>query len=179
MKLLKFTDDDGPIWVNPDHIDWVYPSQRQEGWTNISFASGQELTVKEDLATVVRMDRPPGPARADQMGARRMKTITLQPSAGTDRITETGTELTKLPYPFHVDTDGLIQRQDFWQGRFIVAIGFVADPNRMQVDLAWRDYVQGDLQQAVGMYVITSDDHGRWSTHIAAIQTVTVTGEDN
>ncbi len=82
--------------------------------------------------------------------------VTLQPAAHVDHITEDGTELTKLPYPFHVNVHGEIQRQDFWKGNPERVVGFVSDLHRQEVDLSW-DEVYGDPQRAVGQYVITQD----------------------
>lgn len=101
-----------------------------------------------------------------------MQIITLQPSARTDHITDDGHELQQLPYPFHVDVQGLIQRQDFWQGKVYRVIGFTAKPEAGFIDLSWRA-AWDDPEKAVGKYVVTSDDKGDWSTHILAIQSAT------
>lgn len=102
------------------------------------------------------------------------KIITLQPAAGTDQITEDGTELQQLPYPFHVlAEDGSIERQDFWQGNPLRVIGFAARLDREQVDLWWRD-VARDPQRAVGMYVVTQDSRGGMAVHLSAIAKVEV-----
>lgn len=98
--------------------------------------------------------------------------ITLQPSAHTDHITDDGHELQKLPYPFHVDRDAQVQRQDFWQGKIFRVIGFTDRPEPGFVTLYWPE-VWEDPELAVGKYLITSDDHGAWSTHIGAIQSAT------
>lgn len=104
-----------------------------------------------------------------------MDIITLQPAPNVDHITDDGTELTRLPYPFHVRADdGGIERQDFWQGSVARVVGFVADLNRQEVDLWWRDAAK-DPQRAVGMYVITQDDKGDMATQMTAISTVKVT----
>lgn len=99
--------------------------------------------------------------------------ITLQPSPRVDHLTEDGTELTQLPYPFHVDAKGDIQRQDFWRGNPAKVIGFTNDPAVQRVDLWWDDAVK-DPQQAVGKYVVTRDDKGGMSVHVIAIQSATV-----
>lgn len=102
------------------------------------------------------------------------KIITLQPSALTDHITDDGVELTQLPYPFHVDADGLVGRQDFWKGDPYRVIGFVADLARQEVDLWWEAVADGDEQRAVGMYLITQNQLGDMATHLTAIESVTV-----
>jgi hypothetical protein len=94
--------------------------------------------------------------------------VTLQPADHVDGITDDGTELTKRPYPFHVNARGEIQRR---AGESRV-VGFVSDPARMEVDLSW-DEVYADPQRAVGQYVITQDTEGAWATHTIAIMRVT------
>lgn len=100
--------------------------------------------------------------------------ITLQPAPRTDHITADGTELTQLPYPFHVAADGTVQRQDFWHGNPKSVVGFAHDPSVQRVDLWWDDAVK-DPQQAVGKYVVTRDDKGGMAVHVIAIESVTVT----
>lgn len=105
-----------------------------------------------------------------------MKTITVQPAPHTDHVTEDGTELTQLPYPFHVAEDGSIGRQDFWNGRVARVVGFTARPEAGPIVLTWRE-VWADPEKAVGRYLITSDSAGRWSTHLSAIMRVKVNEE--
>lgn len=98
-------------------------------------------------------------------------TITLQPGDPADVHTP-------LPYPFHVDADGFVGRQDFWKGRVHKVVGFVDEPGSQTFSLLWRDAV-ANPQAAVGKYVVTADDSGAagtagWSTHQAAISTVRV-----
>ena len=107
-----------------------------------------------------------------------MRSITIQLSEYTDHITADGAELTRLPYPFHVEPNGEILRQDFWNGRVLKAIGFVADIARQEVDLWWDDYAleaaTGGAEKVVGMYLITEDSKGTWATHQTAISHVKV-----
>lgn len=108
----------------------------------------------------------------EQYGRFSSRIVTLQPAAHVDHITEDGTELTKLPYPFHVNVHGEIQRQEFWKGNPERVVGFVSDLARQEVDLSW-DEVYSDPQRAVGQYVITQDSEGGWATHQLAIMRVT------
>jgi hypothetical protein len=78
-----------------------------------------------------------------------------------------------LPYPFHVRPDGRIQRQDVWRGDPFRVIGFVSGFSDLAVDLEWVDAVV-DPQRAVGMFMVASDEDGRWSTYSPAIGTVIV-----
>lgn len=97
--------------------------------------------------------------------------ITLQPSSVVDRITEDGTELTRLPYPYHVTEDGDVLGQDFWRGEPEAVIGFQRDAAVQKVDLWWDEAV-ADPQRAVGMYPVLRE-HGNLSTLLIAIASVT------
>lgn len=101
-----------------------------------------------------------------------MKMIRLQPSAFVDQIVDDH-ELTRLPYPFYVDYDGNVGRQDFWRGSPARVVGFVRDLARQEVDLWWQEAAK-DPQQVVGMYLITVDRKGNMATHNTAIADVEV-----
>lgn len=104
-----------------------------------------------------------------------MKIITLQPSSYTDQLTPNGTELTKLPYPFHVEEDGTVTRQDFWHGDPIKIVGFQDRLDVQRVSLTWREAAK-DPQRAVGKYVVGVSSEGGLATYCqTAIATVTVT----
>jgi len=96
--------------------------------------------------------------------------ISLQPSARTDHITEDGAEFQQLPYPFHVNERGDVQRQDFWRGRPLRVIGFTTRVDLQEVVLWWEE-VWAAPELAVGRYVVTEDTDGQMSTHILAIET--------
>jgi hypothetical protein len=111
-----------------------------------------------------------------------MKIITLQPSPVTDNLWAGAdgslVEGTKLPYPFHVNESGDVQRQDFWRGDPKAVIGFQDDPNVQKVDLWWDDVV-ADPQLAVGKYpVMVQDKPNSKGTHmytyVIAIESVEV-----
>jgi hypothetical protein len=99
--------------------------------------------------------------------------ITIQPAEHVDHITADGEELTKLPYPFHTDETGNIGRQDFWKGDPLRVIGFAKDSAVQELTLRWTQAL-ADLQQAVGMYLVTEDSNGAWSTHDSAVGSITV-----
>lgn len=99
-------------------------------------------------------------------------TITLQPSAHVDNIVD-GHEMTRLPYPFHVDEDGTVQRQDFWRGDPAAVVGFQRDLSVQRIDV-WWDEVVADPQRAVGLYVVTVTAAGQMGVHLAAIASVAV-----
>lgn len=51
MRLVKFLSEDGPIYINPEHVVAVRKALRD---TRIETVSGQH-TVKEEPAVVVRL----------------------------------------------------------------------------------------------------------------------------
>lgn len=98
---------------------------------------------------------------------------TLQPSEFTDQVLDDGTELTKLPYPFHVVQDGSVQRQDFWRGNPTRVIGFQRDLAVHRVDVWWSQVLKAP-ETAVGLYLVTEDSEGRWAVWENAIADVEV-----
>lgn len=68
-----------------------------------------------------------------------------------------------LPYPFFVNEDGEIGRQDYWQGLAAHVVGFAADVDRHVIDLTWRDAV-AEPAKAVGMHVVIANRDDEWST---------------
>jgi hypothetical protein len=105
-----------------------------------------------------------------------MKIIEVQLSEWTDHLTDEGQELTKLPYPFFVDETGAVGRQDFWNGIVKMVIGFQKDLAVDTVDLGWNEAYE-DPSSAVGMFVVTSDHSGNWSTHLTAVKSMNLLGE--
>lgn len=108
-----------------------------------------------------------------------MITARIQPSRYTDHITADGTELTKLPYPFYVNEDGSILRQDIWNGNPLRVVGFQRDLAVQQIDMWWRDALRTP-DQVPGMYLVTSDKNGDFAVHNTAVADfeVTVSAED-
>lgn len=95
-----------------------------------------------------------------------MTIFEVQPAGIPDSVESGGY---KMPYPFSFAADGLILNQKFWKGVNFKVIGFQKRLNVYQIDLLLEDFV-GDPQQAVGMWLVTADDRGRFSTHTTAIE---------
>lgn len=104
--------------------------------------------------------------------------ITVQPSPRIDGLSDTGQERTQLPYPFHVEQDGSVLRQDFWRGDPKRVVGFQRDLAKQQIDLYWSDAWK-DPEQAIGMYVVTQAANGQMSVQITAIQSMKVTTDES
>lgn len=92
------------------------------------------------------------------------KIITIQPQHRDDGV---------LPYPFHIEEDGSVGRQDVWHGNPERLVGFQKSAKRQDVDLPLSAFL-ADPQKAKGMFPVMEDSKGRWATHMGAIETVEV-----
>jgi hypothetical protein len=77
-----------------------------------------------------------------------------------------------LPYPFHVNEHGEVQRQDFWRGKVWRVVGFADKPEPGIIKLIWSQ-VWKEPDKAIGTYVVTSDEAGEWSVWTDPISRVT------
>jgi hypothetical protein len=105
-----------------------------------------------------------------------VKVIRIQPEPYIDNMVDDH-EMTKLPYPYVVDQDGLVAGQDFWKGDPYQVIGFQKDLAAQRIDLHWTEVLK-DPRSAVGMYLVTSDENGDWGTHWTAVRDMTILQED-
>lgn len=79
----------------------------------------------------------------------------------------------KLPVPYHIDPEGFVTHQDYWQGTPLQLAGFTASADVQVVTLDADDWLAGDHQSAVGQYPVFIDaDGGMWNT-TSAINRVT------
>lgn len=102
-----------------------------------------------------------------------MTVYKIQPAECVDRI-HNGHEMTKLPKPYFVNADdGAVGRQDYWQGDPAAVVGFQADLAVNRIDLTWQE-AAADPARAVGMYLVTTDSEGAWSTHLTAVASMAV-----
>lgn len=99
-----------------------------------------------------------------------MPTFKIQNAPRIDHITDDGTAMTQLPYPIHADDTGQVQVPEIHAGTLVRVIGFQEDLARHEIDLWWAD-AQKDPTQAVGMYVVTTDDKGGMGVHMTAVDT--------
>lgn len=65
-----------------------------------------------------------------------------------------------VPYPYHIEPDGAVQRQDFWRGDPKVLLGFQRDRNRQVVAITTREWFEGPAAAVVGMYPVFADSEG-------------------
>lgn len=93
-----------------------------------------------------------------------MKTITIQPKEQADFT---------LPYPFHINEDGSVGRQDFWKGKPQRLLGFNDKPEMGDIKLFVKEFWKRP-KLAIGMYPVFKKKTGGWVTHIIPIESVSV-----
>jgi hypothetical protein len=69
-----------------------------------------------------------------------------------------------LPYPYHVDQDGNVGRQDFWKGAPLRLIGFVDRAGAGEIDLTLEAFLD-DPDEAVDAYPVFEHADGDWHTY--------------
>jgi hypothetical protein len=95
-----------------------------------------------------------------------MKTITIQPATRPTL---------QLPYPFHIDEEGNVLRQDFWNGEPSRVIGFSPiEESRFHEDQIDVTEFLKDPNTAIGMYPIMEHADGKWFTYKDKIESVSV-----
>lgn len=103
-----------------------------------------------------------------------MRVITIQPSQGPNLAPYD--PRVSLPYPWHIDPQGQVTRQEFWDGEPAALIGFQRHASRRHVDLLARDWLASDdPDQAVGMWPVFIDASGGMWSDIRPVASVTVT----
>jgi hypothetical protein len=70
-----------------------------------------------------------------------------------------------LPYPFHIDADGSVLRQDFWKGEPSRLIGFQENADVQKVDLLAETWLASDDEAPEGWYPVFMDDDGGFWNH--------------
>jgi hypothetical protein len=96
------------------------------------------------------------------------RTVTIQPGELPDRV---------LPYPYHINPDGTVGRQDIWKGRPAVLAGFQARRETIAVDLEFPQF-WANPSLAVGMYPVVMNADGSMDTLLNPIDAVRVSAGD-
>ncbi len=78
-----------------------------------------------------------------------------------------------LPYPYFINEDGSVGRQDFWKGNPKKLIGFSAQPSTGSI-LVFRNMFFEKPEAAVGLYPVFEADDGHWFTQTNPIESVRV-----
>jgi hypothetical protein len=98
----------------------------------------------------------------------------LAGSAAVRRIQPEMLASLKMPYPYFINPDGTVRRQDVWKGEPAALAGFQNEVDVHQVDLATDDWFAGDVSACVGMYPVFFDKSGDMFNIKTAIATATV-----
>ena len=101
-----------------------------------------------------------------------MSTRTIQPAQTRDNAAYD--PKLPLPYPWHIEDDGAVGRQDFWHGDPARLVGFQRD-DVQRVVLTTEDWLAGDADAAVGLKPVFVDSNGDMWNDDRPVQTVTVT----
>ena len=96
----------------------------------------------------------------------------IQLAERPDAMSEDGHIGYQLPWPVIAYADGFVWgAHAHWCGSVTRVIGFQKDMAKQTIDLDWPGFLL-DPQQAVGMYLVTSDKNGTWGTHDTAVSSV-------
>jgi len=97
----------------------------------------------------------------------------MQPADRPDGMSEDGHVRYQKPWPVVARPDGsVVGADEQWCGKVTKVIGFQQYARRQRIDLHWDDFLL-DPQQAVRMYLVTSDKDGAWGSHDTAVEAVT------
>lgn len=99
-----------------------------------------------------------------------MKIIRIQPRQRPD-----GT----LPYPFFIDENGRVGRQDFWKGNPIKLIGFDISPEdqgKSKKTVSLKEFL-ADPIKCLRMYPIFTNTKDQWSTWRDSIESYQISNE--
>lgn len=78
-----------------------------------------------------------------------------------------------LPYPFFIDEDGFVLRQEFWRGKPYKLLGFNDTPKAGDIKLMRKEFMFYP-QAAVAMYPVFKDATDNWYTYDLPIEAVKV-----
>ena len=83
---------------------------------------------------------------------------------------KTGKDL-KQPYPYFISEDGLVGRQDFWNGVPHRLLGFNNKPIPGEISLPFNEFKK-DIQKAIGLYPVFEDKNGDIRTYTVPVVNV-------
>ena len=92
-----------------------------------------------------------------------------------------------LPYPFHLDADGNVLRQEFWRGEPVKLLGFQYSPDAQEIGLLAEDWLPTAASYhssnvvgptaVVGLWPVFLDADGSIWSHVYPVDGVTRAGE--
>jgi len=76
-----------------------------------------------------------------------------------------------LPYPYFIEKDGLVGRQDFWKGKPYRLLGFSKKPVAGDIELIFAEFWKSP-KKATGMYAVFTSKRGQWTTSTIIIDRI-------
>ena len=77
------------------------------------------------------------------------------------------------PYPFFIEADGLVGRQEFWKGTPLKLLGFNNTTQEGEISLPFEEFTK-NINAAIGKYPVFRDKDGTISTHINPVENVKI-----
>jgi hypothetical protein len=77
----------------------------------------------------------------------------------------------QLPYPYHIDSIGMVGRQEFWKGEPLKLVGFSDVPINGEIHLMFTDF-WSDPEKAVGRFPVFMHKNGDWFTYTSPITNI-------
>lgn len=94
--------------------------------------------------------------------AGKVRSISIQPAPTKD-------DPLKLPYPYHIDSDGNVGRQEFWRGHPAKLVGFAKRPKAGEVDVEFDDFWMVP-EVSVDLYPVFENADGGMFTLLSPIK---------
>lgn len=95
---------------------------------------------------------------------KKIRSITIQPaSPEADPLL--------MPYPYHIEPDGKVARQDFWKGRPLKLLGFNKTNQTGDISLMRSEWMKNP-KRAIGMFPVFANKGDEWTTSRVAISDV-------
>lgn len=76
------------------------------------------------------------------------------------------------PYPYFIDENGLVGRQDFWHGYPERLLGFSIKKTAGKIDVPFEVFWR-EPKKALGLYPVMKHKGDEWKTHVIPIEAVT------
>ena len=96
---------------------------------------------------------------------KKSKIIAIQPKENQNGV---------LPYPYFIDKDAYVGRQDYWQGSPYKLLGFSKKPIAGAINLEFKDFWKKPTS-CIGMFAVFSTAQDSWSTQTIPIESVNIT----
>lgn len=81
-----------------------------------------------------------------------------------------------MPYPFFIEPDGSVGKQEFWKGDPAKLIGFAKRIDRHEITLPFAKFWK-QPGRCLGMYPVFADSKDEWSTYGDVIASIDVDEE--